>query len=296
MATPVPAVERASRILGLLAEKPDLPRSLTDIAGTLQIHKGTCHSILAALAASGFVVRDDRTRTWGLGSGAVELGLAAVGRIGAAGAAVREMHRLHETLGASVLVAALLGEELVVIAGVGDAAVAQIGTRQCLVPPMGLVFKAWDDPAETEAWLAGLGAPQSAAYARQALDSARRRGFVLGLEHAGEEEVHSQIRRILRCGDPEQRVDLALELADLLRSNGYSPTDTSWPEDRRVRFMSAPVLRGGPVELAITLFDIPGEVPVVQLERWAQELLGATRRAASPDPLSAPSFAREDTT
>jgi IclR family transcriptional regulator, KDG regulon repressor len=75
-ATPVPAVDRAARIL-LTLGNGERDASLTELARLLRMHKSTAHGILATLARREFVRRDPTTRRYRLGPALAALGRAA---------------------------------------------------------------------------------------------------------------------------------------------------------------------------------------------------------------------------
>ena len=73
---PVPAVERATRILLALGNGQE-EATLTELARHLGIHKSTAHNILETLARHRFVSRDSATRKYRLGPALAALGHAA---------------------------------------------------------------------------------------------------------------------------------------------------------------------------------------------------------------------------
>ena len=77
--SPVPAVDRAARLLFALGDGHG-DASLTDLARLLRLHKSTAHNILATLIRHRFVDRDPATRKYRLGPALASLGRAAVGR------------------------------------------------------------------------------------------------------------------------------------------------------------------------------------------------------------------------
>ena len=76
----VPAVERAVRVLRLLASDGG-PRRLTDLSRALAVSKSTLSELLATLERLGFVERDGESRTFRLGYGVLELGNAVLRRL-----------------------------------------------------------------------------------------------------------------------------------------------------------------------------------------------------------------------
>jgi len=60
----VPAVDRAVRILKLLAREPDRGLGVSEISRELALNKSTAHAILVTLSEHGFLERDPRTRSY----------------------------------------------------------------------------------------------------------------------------------------------------------------------------------------------------------------------------------------
>tara|TARA_B100000614_G_scaffold240673_1_gene241216 strand:+ start:2046 stop:2804 length:759 start_codon:yes stop_codon:yes gene_type:complete len=69
-----PAVEKAFRLLRQVADADEPPR-LSDLAGSLNISKGTAHGLIKALEAAGALTRNNETKRLSLGPAVVELAL-----------------------------------------------------------------------------------------------------------------------------------------------------------------------------------------------------------------------------
>lgn len=69
-----PAVEKAFRLLRQVADAEEAPR-LSDLAGSLNISKGTAHGLIKALESAGALTRDNETKRFSLGPAVVELAL-----------------------------------------------------------------------------------------------------------------------------------------------------------------------------------------------------------------------------
>ncbi len=69
-----PAVERAFRLLRHVAEANDAPR-LSDLAGHLNISKGSAHGLIKTLVATGALTQDAKSKRLSLGPAIVELAL-----------------------------------------------------------------------------------------------------------------------------------------------------------------------------------------------------------------------------
>ncbi len=69
-----PAVERAFRLLRHVAEANNAPR-LSDLAGHLNISKGSAHGLIKTLVATGALTQDTKSKRLSLGPAIVELAL-----------------------------------------------------------------------------------------------------------------------------------------------------------------------------------------------------------------------------
>jgi DNA-binding IclR family transcriptional regulator len=77
---PVPAVERAARVL-LTLGADDRPWSLSDLSRELGVSKSTLSTLLATLEQLDFVVRDPASRSFRLGPGLLDLSRALLRRL-----------------------------------------------------------------------------------------------------------------------------------------------------------------------------------------------------------------------
>lgn len=75
---PVKSIDKAMRLLKIVAEKPFDGAMFVELAREAGLGKATTHRLLAALVDTGFVFQDPDTRRYRLGSSAVLLGRHAV--------------------------------------------------------------------------------------------------------------------------------------------------------------------------------------------------------------------------
>src|SRR4051794_16756689 len=80
MPRPALSATRAVAVLNFLAAHPRDSFTLSDLSARLDINLASAHSLLAALTDAGYVVRDARQRTYGLGPTVDALGIAALER------------------------------------------------------------------------------------------------------------------------------------------------------------------------------------------------------------------------
>jgi DNA-binding IclR family transcriptional regulator len=154
---PSPAVARIASLLRTLGATPEAELPLAELARRSGVPKATAHSLLLALVAEGFVERTGPVPTYRLGAALVELGDLARGALDLLDVVAPEVVRLHESLGASAMGAAVEGDEVVVLAAqcvphpFGYEVVA--GSRLPLRAPVGPVYVAWSDEQDVRRWL-----------------------------------------------------------------------------------------------------------------------------------------------
>ena len=289
MATPVPAVERASRILGLLANEPDSRLRLSAIAQRLTIHKATCAAILAELASADLVTRHEDGPSYSLGPRLVALGAASAAQHLGFAEARRAMHEVAAELELGCFVTVPLGDEMVVLDRAVPAPLADvagtipIGLRAPLRPPLGTIFFAWAPADAVEQWLARVDDTddeRERERLHRALRAVRLRGWSLGSRVELQLPLDALLDRLAHAEEPSERVAIAMELAELVRREHDDPDHVvDDPAGRGAQLMLAPVFGpGGRVVLSLTLFGRPDQFGPRQVPRYAAALVAAARR------------------
>ncbi|MGX1793783.1 IclR family transcriptional regulator [Microbacterium sp. NPDC055312] len=119
------SVTRAAGILGSLAGEPATVNALADEFG---IHRSTMFRELQSLEQVGFVRRQSDGR-YAVGMQLAVLGEAALEQLDLRGAAFAHVRRLHRIVGNTVHVGALIGDEIVYVDKVEDAAGVRMYSR-----------------------------------------------------------------------------------------------------------------------------------------------------------------------
>lgn len=188
------------------------------------------------------------------------------------------MERLSADLDMACYAQALVGDELVVVAGVGSetsSAHPHIGRRLPFVPPFGTLFVADQGEAAAESWLARLGTTvttQDRALYLGMLDRVRARGWSLGLVAPAHDEIWAELERF---GSPEGAADLAGRLPELMSGlkSCYEPEMPAPDERHDVRIMGVPVHGpAGKVAQVLVLFGMPRQASVEQISGWRARL------------------------
>jgi DNA-binding IclR family transcriptional regulator len=268
MAARVPALERGIEVLLFLAAHPNEAQRGSTVAQTLGLSPATCHSILSCLAEAGMVTRDS-AKTYSLGPVLAALGSAAQSCQEGLFEAREEIRTLAQRLGVPFSITVAVNDEMVTVDRAlppGPWEPRTVPSRVPLVPPAGLVYTSWLDPAEFEAWLRRHGRtdPTEIERYRQAAAVVRERGYAGGLE-TSQEQLATLLERLSDGSAEKERMVLARELVEVLRHG--------------VDFISAPIFSSdGLVRLALAVL-LPSESFVGDgFAELARELLAAASR------------------
>ena len=187
-------------VLSLLSRHPDASFTLSEICQRLDLNVSTAHSLLNALTAAEFLVRQPTTKRYSLGPELVRIGAAAASRQVTLSEYARErMGRLAEASGRQCVASTILGGDIVIIAKAGNAGplgvTMDIGARMPLRPPFGTVFVAWAGKPSIRSWLEET-IPYSGPLMQQCLDAlsaVRAQGYSVGMSIS--DELSEQIWR-----------------------------------------------------------------------------------------------------
>jgi DNA-binding IclR family transcriptional regulator len=284
----VPALERAHRILDLMARTPRRSFSAAELGNAVGIHRATAHSILACLAGLGLVHRDAARKTYRLGPELVRLGGAAEGQYDGLDDARSELHELARRLDVGGLVCVVVDDEIVIPEFVGGN-VPEYGlpsvdrARVPLAPPIGAIFYAWSSADEIEEWLSR--APSSASKEdlesyRRSVPAVRARGYSIG----SDVEFELQLEEVLAALEEPRSADrlaLALRLADLVRAErpGRAGPNRVDSGARPIGHLIGPIFDAdGRVVMTLTVFGRPGQITESNVATYADPLLASSAR------------------
>lgn len=270
MARRAPAVERSIAVLNHLASRPDDRFTLSEIARATDLNKATLHAILGALTESGFILREEERKTYGLGPALVALGSAAIQANPAVQLALPHMEGLSNELGLDCVASTAIEEQIVILARTSSrkpfGIMVEPGQRLPMSPPLGTVFVAWSSQAEIDRWLAKVGPSASKADIqryRQAVDTVRARGYSLGLG-----------------GDPVPKAERAVSKARTLEDNvrnirvdEYALIELDNSSAYQLNHIGAPIFdTNGRVTLALFLIGFKGDIGAGEVPRYAERL------------------------
>ena len=271
MARRAPAVERSIAVLNFLAGRPDERFTLSEIARSTDLNKATLHAILGALTESGFVLREEERKTYGLGPALVALGGAAVEANPAVQLSLPHMEVLSNELGLDCVASTAIEDQIVILARTSSRRPFGInvepGQRLPLAPPLGTVFVAWSSQSDIDRWLAQVGPSASKADIqryRQAVETVRARGYSLGL---GGEPVPRSERETK--GRPRTLEDNVRSI----RVDEYALIELDHSPTYQLNHIGAPVFSAtGGVSLALFLIGFQGDIAAGEVPRYAERL------------------------
>jgi DNA-binding IclR family transcriptional regulator len=282
---PAPAVLRAMDVLECLAVSGPNPPTMSEIARRTGQSKATCHSVLLALVAGGYVRRDPRTLSYSLGPGLISLGALASSALHLPEVAQDEMERLSGTLGVTTAAAIASGTSLVVLSAAGPPQPFQsslpVGQRVPFAPPLGAAFIAWASESEIEQWLDRAPRPLSDGereHFAAALATVRQHGYSVTLNDPAGLEFAAAVEEV--ATHPESREARARR--DQMISNlgtSYLPVDLESGRTYRLTQVSAPVFdHDGAVVLVILGIAVGLELGTEQIAAYGESVRLATQR------------------
>jgi DNA-binding IclR family transcriptional regulator len=172
---PVPALERALRLLLALARSPDA-LTLAELSSAVGVSRSTVYSLLATLHDFGFVEKDPRHKTYRLGIATFELGSAYLSKVDLVQSFDEVAKRLVARCSETVKLAVLDGRDVVYLGrqqGLHSVQlVARVGSRMpAHATAVGKVLLAALDDTEIERLYAGYQLRALAANTATDLDS-----------------------------------------------------------------------------------------------------------------------------
>lgn len=260
MARRSPPTERVIAVVGHLVAARGRRFGLSELARELGISKPTCLGIVTELTAAGYLVRDPRTLTYGLGPALIAAGRVAQESFVAGELARRHLAPLAERYGATCTASAVVGEEIMVlevVAAPGAAPSVRVGERYPFAPPVGLMYVLWAPDRELEGWLAReptLPVRMDHGSLRRVVEQCRATGYLVeSLTPAGM-RLHSLLAGVAAYELPREVRALVGEVVSSLGERVYLGAEPSPRKRHPVNVIAAPTYDAdGGQELVLTL-------------------------------------------
>lgn len=284
---PSPQTDRVVDLVEMLAAEPGGGLTLAEISRRLGVHKASCHSMLASLLRSGWLLRDPTSKEYILGPALLRLGSAAASRYPALDVARPAMSELAARCGGHVIAFLVDSDHVTVAHQVRNLRVPStpmtIGMELPTRPPYGAALVAFSAVAERERWLADLPPESRQRYAR-ALDATRRRGYAVGL-HVLPDIRLQELATLIRAAETNGREggrlgDLADALTqELVHSEEWFLSSIASRREYDVSHLDAPVFDStGKVVLMLSLVPVPPQQTGAGIAALGESLVAVTRR------------------
>lgn len=291
--------DRLVRILGLMSAHPTQRFTVTQLANALDLSKATCLGIVNSLARSGYLVRNDADKTYGLGPALLSLGAAAERAFGSLEIAKPFVEAFHRETGLTCTICGLVGNNVVVLAIASDQDEPQLvdrhtvrGVREIPGPvrvaeafpldaPTGLSYAAWLREEEVERWLRRVSdSPAQEATLRAQAVAAREQGYVVGRLVGMWALSADLLAQLDHPSAPQEAVRAVQDLVVRL-DRYYVAADLDATEPLPVGYISAPIYdQLGRMELLVGLLVGSRQADPAQVRRWG-EAAAACGRAAT---------------
>ncbi|HUO40464.1 MAG TPA: helix-turn-helix domain-containing protein [Mycobacterium sp.] len=151
-----PPTVRVVRVLDFLARHPHERFGVSELARRIELSKPTCLGIVMSLCEAGYLVRDDKDKTYRLGPALITLGHTAQEAMRVSPAARQELRRLSSRFSTVAALSAVVDDRITLLELVAPAGVrvpVKVGQSYPFAPPVGLMFVLWDEEAVRH-WLA----------------------------------------------------------------------------------------------------------------------------------------------
>jgi DNA-binding IclR family transcriptional regulator len=151
-----PPTARVVRLLNFMVAHQGSRYGLAELSRRCEVSKPTCLGIVTELVAAGYLTREEKGKTYGLGPALISAGRAAQRDL-AAGPMVRAyLEELSERFRTICSASAVVGDKIAVVeivAPPGVRAPAQVGQTYPFAPPVGLMYLLWEPDEEVDRWL-----------------------------------------------------------------------------------------------------------------------------------------------
>ena len=283
MARPALSATRSVDIIDLLATFPDQSFTLTEISRAAKINIASCHAVVSALVARGYLARSSNGRAYTLGPLLTAIGQAALKSQPMVAKACETAQELARELGAPASLTAVAGEEIVALASFADATgrtpAMRVAERRPFVAPLGAPFVAWAPDEAVEAWIARNTLPQSqdrSAEWRHILQLTRQRGYQVTLRSPDSRRIVA-MRTDLASGHslPDYKEEL-FNLFNALDHDLDQPEAIEPDQLYDIMLIASPLFdRNGDVVLSLNVGDFAEKLTGATIIAYADRLVRA---------------------
>ncbi|QIS11887.1 helix-turn-helix domain-containing protein [Nocardia arthritidis] len=268
---------RVVQLLDYFVEHRGKRFGLSELARELDMAKPTCLGILTELSAGGYLVRDQQTRTYGLGPALIAAGRVAQDGFTVAALARTRLQELSARYRTTCTASAVVGSQIVVLESTGPGMV-KVGATYDFAPPVGLMYVLWDTDAALDAWLAtppSVPLNQDESRLRQVVAECRERGYLIESMTAAGRRLYSLLAGVAAHDLPDELRRLVGELVTSLGERVYLGADLRPRKEHPVSLLAAPTYGAdGRQNMVLTMY-VGKPITGAEITRRGAELVAA---------------------
>lgn len=275
-----PPTARVVAVLEFLSRHEKERFGVSELARRVGLSKPTCLGIVATLVESGYLLRDDRDKTYRLGPSLIPLGRAARMSLRADPAGGDVLTGLWEAFGHPVSLSGVVGDRVTVLdvaVDPGRPAMVKVGDSYPFTPPIGLMYVLWDRTGRLERWLARDRIRADGDRLARVIEACRADGYLVELLTPAGQQLYRLMAGVPGDIPAELRAllgEVVAGIGDRVHLRGEADGDGA----QNVSVISAPVYDGDGAQAMVASLYVSAELDERGIADRAAALIAAADR------------------
>ncbi|GAA0994206.1 helix-turn-helix domain-containing protein [Nocardiopsis tropica] len=277
-----PPAERVVAVLEFLARHETERFGLSELSRRVGLSKPTCLGIVTTLVDSGYLIRDERDKSYRLGPALIPLGRAARKSLRADPAGGDILAGLWSRFGHPVSLSGVVGDRVTVLDVAVDPdrpAMVRVGDSYPFTPPIGLMYVLWDRTGRLEEWLSRDVARTDGDRLPRVIEACRADGYLVELLTPAGQQLYRLMAGVPGDIPAELRAVLGEVVAGIgdrvyLRGENEAGAHT-------VSVISAPVYDGEGAQAMVASLYVSADLDEAGIAERAAALVAAAGRISA---------------
>lgn len=276
-----PPTERVVAVLGFLARHEQERFGLSELARRVGLSKPTCLGIVSTLVESGYLLRNDRDKTYRLGPALIPLGRAARSSLRTDPAGGDILTGLWEAFGHPVSLSGVVGDRVTVLdvaVDPGRPAMVKVGDSYPFTPPIGLMYVLWDRTGRLERWLARDRVRADGDRLARVIEACRSDGYLVELLTPAGQQLYRLMAGVPGDIPAELRAllgEVVAGIGDRVHLRGEAGATEG---SQNVSVISAPVFDADGAQAMVASLYVSAELEEQEISERAVALVAAADR------------------
>jgi len=279
VARPALSASRTAAVLDLLTVFPERAFKISEIVEATKINIASCHALLAALTAAGYLTRTAK-RTYMLGPAVVTAGQAARRANPVIDRAEQAAEQLFRELKITVYLTTIVGDEILMLRSISEQGPNFVGTRDGqrhpYIAPLGAHLVAWSPESVIDSWIAKAGVTDEdlAQEWRRSIALVRERGYQITLREPEDSSFVEMMAAMAKGAQALRYKDHAKSYLSTHHPHFRQPETLVPDAFYDVNVLAAPIFshdRG--THLSLCLAGFPSKLSGAQITTYADHLL-----------------------